>query len=179
MVIAATKKGKCLGRCGASNGHTTKLKQSILFRYLWKYFFLIDFFSIFHNNGYFCPSNRSTLRSKSGRFDQPAPHSQGFETDTTLSKLFMANTATPGCSASTHCKHNGTATGVRKIEHKCFFSHQNLMRFSCLQNTKSRHRFAIFIPIKVFYGCKNQYCTHFYRFKAVTAVKVSKSRLSR
>jgi hypothetical protein len=26
----ATKKGKCLGRCGTSRGHTTKLKQSIL-----------------------------------------------------------------------------------------------------------------------------------------------------
>ncbi len=29
------KQGKCLGRCGASSGHTTKLKQSIFFRYLW------------------------------------------------------------------------------------------------------------------------------------------------
>ncbi len=29
------KKGKCFGSCGASSGHTTKLKQSIFFRYLW------------------------------------------------------------------------------------------------------------------------------------------------
>jgi hypothetical protein len=28
-------KGKCLGRSSASSGHTTKLKQSIFFRYLW------------------------------------------------------------------------------------------------------------------------------------------------
>jgi hypothetical protein len=34
--MAAAKKGKCLGRCGASSGHTTKLKQSIFFRYLWQ-----------------------------------------------------------------------------------------------------------------------------------------------
>jgi hypothetical protein len=33
--MAAAKKGKCLGRCGASSGHITKLKQSIFFRYLW------------------------------------------------------------------------------------------------------------------------------------------------
>jgi hypothetical protein len=31
------KGGKCLGRCGASSRHTTKLKQSIFFRYLWEY----------------------------------------------------------------------------------------------------------------------------------------------
>jgi hypothetical protein len=39
------KKGKCLGRCGASSGHTTKLKRSILFRYLciWP----TDFLSLF------------------------------------------------------------------------------------------------------------------------------------
>jgi hypothetical protein len=29
------KNGKCLGRCGTSRGHTTKLKQSIFFRFLW------------------------------------------------------------------------------------------------------------------------------------------------
>jgi hypothetical protein len=33
--MAAAKKGKCLGRCGASSRHTTKLKQSIFFRDLW------------------------------------------------------------------------------------------------------------------------------------------------
>jgi hypothetical protein len=32
--MAAAKKGKSLGRCGASSGHTTKLKQAIFFRYL-------------------------------------------------------------------------------------------------------------------------------------------------
>jgi hypothetical protein len=37
MLMAAAKKGekgKCLGRWGASSGHTTKLEQFILFRYL-------------------------------------------------------------------------------------------------------------------------------------------------
>ena len=34
-VSGRCKKGKCLGRCGASSRHTTKLKQSIFFRYLW------------------------------------------------------------------------------------------------------------------------------------------------
>ncbi len=29
------KSQKCLGRCGASSRHITKLEQSILFRYLW------------------------------------------------------------------------------------------------------------------------------------------------
>jgi len=29
------KMGKCLGRCGAISRHTTKLKQSLFFRYLW------------------------------------------------------------------------------------------------------------------------------------------------
>jgi hypothetical protein len=33
--MATAKKGKCLGRYGASCRHTTKLKQSIFFRYLW------------------------------------------------------------------------------------------------------------------------------------------------
>jgi hypothetical protein len=33
--MAAAKKGKCFGRCGASSRHTTKLNQSIFFRYLW------------------------------------------------------------------------------------------------------------------------------------------------
>ncbi len=33
-VNGCRKKGKCLGRCGASSGHTTKLEQSIFFRYL-------------------------------------------------------------------------------------------------------------------------------------------------
>ncbi len=32
LLVAAAK--KCLGRCDASSGHITKLKQSILFRYL-------------------------------------------------------------------------------------------------------------------------------------------------
>jgi hypothetical protein len=43
--MAAAKKGKCLGRCGASTGHTTKLKQSLFFRYLWTGFinFIIAF----------------------------------------------------------------------------------------------------------------------------------------
>jgi hypothetical protein len=35
-MAAAKKQGKFLGICGASSGHTTKLKQSIFFRYLWK-----------------------------------------------------------------------------------------------------------------------------------------------
>jgi len=35
------KKGKCLGRCGASSGHITKLKQSIFFRYLWSKTFVV------------------------------------------------------------------------------------------------------------------------------------------
>jgi hypothetical protein len=35
MLMAAAKKGKCLGKCGASCGHTTRLKKSIFFRYLW------------------------------------------------------------------------------------------------------------------------------------------------
>jgi hypothetical protein len=34
LLMAVAKKGKCLGRCGASSGHTTKLKQSLFFRYL-------------------------------------------------------------------------------------------------------------------------------------------------
>jgi hypothetical protein len=33
--MTTAKKGKCLGRCGASSRHTTKLEQSIFFRYLW------------------------------------------------------------------------------------------------------------------------------------------------
>jgi hypothetical protein len=33
--MAAAKKGKCFGRCGASSRHTTKLNQSIFFRYIW------------------------------------------------------------------------------------------------------------------------------------------------
>ncbi len=37
LLVAAAKKGKCLGRCGASSGHTTKLKQSVSLRYLWYY----------------------------------------------------------------------------------------------------------------------------------------------
>ncbi len=34
LLMATAKKGKCL-RCGASSRHTTKLKQSVFFRYLW------------------------------------------------------------------------------------------------------------------------------------------------
>jgi hypothetical protein len=33
--MTAANKGKCPGRCGASSRHTTKLKQSIFFKYLW------------------------------------------------------------------------------------------------------------------------------------------------
>jgi hypothetical protein len=43
--MAAAKKGICLGRCGSSTKHTTKLKQSIFFRYLWTGF--IDFIIAF------------------------------------------------------------------------------------------------------------------------------------
>jgi hypothetical protein len=35
LMAAARKSQECLGRCGASGGHITKLKQSIFFRYLW------------------------------------------------------------------------------------------------------------------------------------------------
>jgi hypothetical protein len=38
LLLAAAKKKmkkKCLGKCGTSSGHITKLEQSILFRYLW------------------------------------------------------------------------------------------------------------------------------------------------
>jgi hypothetical protein len=38
--LAAAKKKKksqkCIGRCGASSWHVTKLEQSIFFRYLWE-----------------------------------------------------------------------------------------------------------------------------------------------
>jgi hypothetical protein len=37
LLVAAAKKGKRLGRCGTSSGHTTKIKQSIIFRYLWSW----------------------------------------------------------------------------------------------------------------------------------------------
>ncbi len=44
-VNSRSKKGKCLGRCGASSWHTTKLKQSIFFRYLWfQLFYFEDLF---------------------------------------------------------------------------------------------------------------------------------------
>jgi hypothetical protein len=33
--VKKEKRGKCLGRCDACSSHTTKLKQSIFFRYLW------------------------------------------------------------------------------------------------------------------------------------------------
>jgi hypothetical protein len=37
MLVAAAKRSqKCLGRCGASSEHITKLEQSIFFRYLCK-----------------------------------------------------------------------------------------------------------------------------------------------
>jgi hypothetical protein len=36
-VSGRCKKGRSLGRYIGSSGHTTKLKQSILFRYLWSY----------------------------------------------------------------------------------------------------------------------------------------------
>jgi len=34
-IISTVSGQKCLGRCGASSRHKTKLKQSIFFRYLW------------------------------------------------------------------------------------------------------------------------------------------------
>jgi hypothetical protein len=45
--MAAAKKGKCLGRCGASTRHTTKLKQSLFFRYLWTGFINFIFAFLF------------------------------------------------------------------------------------------------------------------------------------
>jgi hypothetical protein len=35
LMAAAKRGGECLGRCGASSGHTTNLKQYIFFRYVW------------------------------------------------------------------------------------------------------------------------------------------------
>jgi hypothetical protein len=40
LLIAAAKKGKCLGRCGASSRHTTKLEQFIFFIYIYGFYLL-------------------------------------------------------------------------------------------------------------------------------------------
>jgi hypothetical protein len=101
VIGLSQKSQKCLGRCGASSRHITKLEQSIFFRYLW----LVQQRELFL---YYCvkiPRSQGKYKLCQNPFDVPTLHCQSAMVEiTTAEGLWYVSICLTSLVITTMCR---------------------------------------------------------------------------